>query len=332
MASYGYRPLMTVLVGSQNYDLQTKSSDYDTFTLILPSINSITRLSEPVSVTHADDYGHINIKDIRLALNLLVKTSPNSVEMFYTKFKYITPGFEWLDHFPAYAFRCNPKHMLDAIGGMSHQLRTRNMSSGKRLSHVLRMHSMLHRFFELDEDLLAVDDNVKELAIEAKLNQDKPAWDRLIDSYETSIQKLIKEYDPEVLSKEARKAAQFITELQEKVANSILGQTKIEKSNHPVKPTYVKENTSFYCPNCGNRIICVVNENDKGRLSVNYCSTCGSEINWFEDRSFALLSASEEMIQKLKDGQENPTVYYDEADCDSVCLCEDIKSYLQSGL
>lgn len=323
---------MTVLVGSQNYDLQTENSDYDTFTLILPSINSVARLSEPVSVTHSDEYGHINIKDIRLALNLLKKTSPNSVEMFYTRFKYITPGYEWLDHFPSYVFRCNPKHMLDAIGGMSHQLRSRNMPSGKRLSHVLRMHSMLHRFFELDEDLLAVDNNVKDLAVDAKLNQDKPAWDQLINSYETSIQELIKEYNPDVLSKEASKAEQFITKLQEKLAKSILEQHKIEKSSYPVRPIYVKENTSFYCPNCGERIICVVDENDRGRLSINYCCTCGSEINWFDDRSSTLLSASKEMIQKLKDGQENPTVYYDEADCDSICLCEDIESYLQSGV
>ena len=36
-----YRPVMTVLVGSQNYGLDTENSDYDTCTFILPSPTDI---------------------------------------------------------------------------------------------------------------------------------------------------------------------------------------------------------------------------------------------------------------------------------------------------
>ena len=93
------------------------------------------------------------IKDIRLALNLLKKTSPNSVEYFVSKYKIYNPVFEDILH--EYLddnikmwnmIHCNYSHMLYAMAGMAQQLTKRNMSAGKRYSHALRLMDMHYHF------------------------------------------------------------------------------------------------------------------------------------------------------------------------------------------
>ena len=66
--------VMTVLVGSQNYNIDHENSDIDTYSFILPSMTSIAANEDPISTTLDLKDGHCNIKDIRVALNLLMKT------------------------------------------------------------------------------------------------------------------------------------------------------------------------------------------------------------------------------------------------------------------
>ena len=42
--SQNFEPVMTVLVGSQNYGLDLEDSDYDTYTFILPSVTEVACL------------------------------------------------------------------------------------------------------------------------------------------------------------------------------------------------------------------------------------------------------------------------------------------------
>ena len=149
----GYDPIMTVLVGSQNYGLETPNSDYDTFTFVKPTVSDIATLRNPVSKTFEDELGHIDVKDIRLGLNLLKKTNPNSIECFATKHKYVEVGYEALNNLPWYAFRCDTKHMMMALGGMAHQLGKRNMSAGKRYSHLIRINCMLTNYFDIGSSM-----------------------------------------------------------------------------------------------------------------------------------------------------------------------------------
>lgn len=188
--SFGHKPVMTVLVGSQNYGLATEKSDYDTFTFTLPKVEDIATLKDPVSTTHEDEDGHINIKDIRLALNLLKKTSPNSVECFASKYYVVEPGFEdeiYILHKPT-VLRCDTRHMVSAIGGMAHQLTKRNMSPGKRLSHILRMHCMVYNYFDIKKDILSMTEEELKLAMKAKLDPDNPKWNDMCDEYEKYVQ------------------------------------------------------------------------------------------------------------------------------------------------
>lgn len=191
-----YRPVMTVLIGSQNYDLATPESDYDTCTFVLPTTKAMATLAKPIStLSGSDEYGHINVKDIRLALNNLKKTSPNSVECFASHYKYAEEGFQFLTDFPPIMFRCDTKNMMDSIGGMAEQLKTRNMSHGKRLAHILRMHCMIGNYLDIKADILKMNQLEHDLAMKAKLDPDNPDWDILSAEWERTIQEEIETVD-----------------------------------------------------------------------------------------------------------------------------------------
>jgi len=153
VAAKGYLVVMTSLVGSQNYDLDNDNSDIDTFSFIYPPLSDLSLAREPYAGMFELKDGHCEIKDIRLAFNLLRKTSPNSVEYFTSKYKIYNPIFEPIlkeyleDNIRIWnMIHCNYNHMLSAIAGMAHQLTKRNMPGGKRFSHALRLDDMYYHF------------------------------------------------------------------------------------------------------------------------------------------------------------------------------------------
>lgn len=155
VADAGFEVVMTVAIGSQNYKLDIETSDVDTFTFILPSAYDIAIAANPKSGEWEVEDGKCMYKDIRLALNLLKKTSPNSVECFLGKYRYYNPVYAgileaYLDNEAIlnYMIHCNYSHMLYAMAGMAHQLTKRNMHAGKRYSHALRLYSMSDTFLD----------------------------------------------------------------------------------------------------------------------------------------------------------------------------------------
>ena len=124
---YGYKyVLMTVLVGSQNYNLDTPNSDVDTYSFVLPSYFDIITNKPLVSLELTlSDNSKAYVKDIRLAFNLLRKPSPNSVEYFLSKYKvYDNPAFDQVFETAFYGFdelyyltHANFQNMINAIVG-----------------------------------------------------------------------------------------------------------------------------------------------------------------------------------------------------------------------
>lgn len=221
--SFGHAPVMTVLVGSQNYGLATEKSDYDTFTFTLPKVEDIATLKCPVSTTHEDQAGHINIKDIRLALNLLKKTSPNSVECFASKYYIVEPGFDLIEVArDPILIRCDTRHMMAAIGGMAHQLTKRNMPPGKRLSHILRMQCMVYNYFDIKKDILSMTEEEQKLSMKAKLDPDNPKWNDLCDEYEKYVQESIANVDLNYFNDIEPHARKTIEHLQVQMTRMVL--------------------------------------------------------------------------------------------------------------
>lgn len=221
-----YHVVMTVLCGSQNYGLDTKSSDYDTFTFVLPSVADMAMLKEPVSTMTEDEYGHIEIKDIRLALNLLKKTSPNSVEWFATGYRIIEP--EYTNLFDTYitpeTLRCNTKHMMAAIGGLAHQLTKRNIPPGKRYSHLLRMECMVDNYYNLQSDILSLTGVERIKALKAKMLQNTPFYDGKCFECEQRIKEKIESYSDVDMSEIERLGMSNVNELQLKLFKALIGE------------------------------------------------------------------------------------------------------------
>lgn len=182
VAAKGYLVVMTSLVGSQNYDLDHENSDIDTFSLVYPPLNDLAKAKEPYAGMFELEDGHCEIKDIRLALNLLRKTSPNSVEYFTSKYKIYNPVFEPIlkeyleDNTKLWnMIHCNYSHMLYAMAGMAHQLVKRNMPAGKRFSHTLRLDDMYYHFMNSPNAGAVLELRMggdRELALAAKRNTD----------------------------------------------------------------------------------------------------------------------------------------------------------------
>lgn len=169
--------VMTSLIGSQNYGLDTENSDYDTFSLILPSFEDLALARDPIAGEFEVEDGKCIYKDIRVALNLLKKPSPNSLEVFFSDYMYINPQYtqvfnDYLKYPPhaQYMMHCNYQHMIDACVGMTAQLAKRNMLSGKKLSHAIRMKNMLPYYLDnlYARDILKIHD-LEELSLARKV-------------------------------------------------------------------------------------------------------------------------------------------------------------------
>lgn len=147
-----YQVLWTSLVGSQNYGLESENSDVDTFTIVLPTYFDFISNTNLISFETECLNGKCVVKDLRLMMNLLRETSPNSVEVVASHYKVVEPDYEMI----ALAFfnpdtlfyltHANYHNMVNAIAGLAHQVHGRNMSEGKRYSHILRMADMYEQF------------------------------------------------------------------------------------------------------------------------------------------------------------------------------------------
>lgn len=149
----GYQHIMTVLVGSQNYNLDSENSDIDTYSFVAPKIEDLIYGKEPISKEYNVEDGKCVVKDIRLGLNLLRKPSPNSVECFVSEYKYYEPIYKdilqfYLNEAIQLMIYANYKNMVDAIAGTARGLHGRNMTEGKKFAHCLRLKEMYERYLD----------------------------------------------------------------------------------------------------------------------------------------------------------------------------------------
>ena len=238
--SKGYHVVMTSLVGSQNYNLDTENSDIDTYSFILPSFEDLARGEpEKAGLIFADD-GHCNFKDIRFALNLLKKASPNSVEYFASKYKVYNPLYKdvlepYLEYEPNLwcMIHCNYGHMLGAIAGMARQLTKRNMPAGKRFSHALRLDDMVYNFFNSENEVAPILElrpgGDRDLALQAKLDTN-PANDNYYNIECEAIANKLAEFannwtTNQFYESDERDGMELINELQEELFKKYLMET-----------------------------------------------------------------------------------------------------------
>ena len=214
VAAKGYLVVFTSLVGSQNYDLDDEHSDIDTFSFVYPPLGDIALAKDPYAGMFELEDGHCEVKDIRLALNLLRKTSPNSVEYFVSKYKIYNPVFEPLlkeyledNSRMIDMIHCNNEHMFYAMAGMAHQLSKRNMPAGKRYAHALRLDNMQYNFLNSFNAGAVLDmrpHSDRDLALIAKRDKDIDHESMYNEGCEAIAEKLDKLRESFVLTEAAK--------------------------------------------------------------------------------------------------------------------------------
>lgn len=86
------------LQGSQNYQLDTQTSDIDTKLIVTPTFKDIAMNHNPISTTHIRaNNEHIDFKDIRLMLQTFRKCNLNFLEILFSKYCIVNPLYcnEW---------------------------------------------------------------------------------------------------------------------------------------------------------------------------------------------------------------------------------------------
>jgi len=90
-----HRIVCLVLQGSQNYGLDTMSSDIDTKLILTPTFKDIVMNRQPISTTHVRaDNSHTDWKDIRLMLQTFRKCNLNFLEILFSPYCIMNPLYE----------------------------------------------------------------------------------------------------------------------------------------------------------------------------------------------------------------------------------------------
>lgn len=90
--------IFTALFGSQNYGLATENSDVDTKSIIVPALSDWLWSTEGESnhVIVLPDGSHAEMKPVVGMFKQFIKGNINFLEMLYTPYVDIAPGWEWL--------------------------------------------------------------------------------------------------------------------------------------------------------------------------------------------------------------------------------------------
>ena len=81
------------LYGSQNYKLNSETSDIDTECFIFPTVEDFIFNKNMFSTCVNTEYGTCHIKDVRAAFNELRKSSPNMLELFASPYMIINKEY-----------------------------------------------------------------------------------------------------------------------------------------------------------------------------------------------------------------------------------------------
>jgi predicted nucleotidyltransferase len=93
----GYRVAYICLHGSQNYGLdiynEDYESDFDMKAIVVPTLDDLIMNSKPVSKVYKTEWGQVDVKDIRVYMETLLKANPAYVETLYTPFYIVDDSF-----------------------------------------------------------------------------------------------------------------------------------------------------------------------------------------------------------------------------------------------
>lgn len=157
--------IMTALFGSQNYNLDTNQSDVDTKSIVIPNLKDWLWNEVHYDNINMPDGSHAEIKNVTAMFKQFIKGDINFLEILYTPYVDIAPGWEWFyEELTAQADNIS-RHNLFAQGHtwVSHcqQMRERTLTrldnidpslsyNAKAFMNALRIKESCIRFFEFN--------------------------------------------------------------------------------------------------------------------------------------------------------------------------------------
>ena len=180
------------LQGSQNYGLDTPTSDVDTKLIVVPTFRDIALNKKPVSTTHVrSNEEHIDFKDIRLYMETFKKQNLNFLEILFTDYLIKNPlySYQWnrLTDSRELIARMNPYRAVKSMKGialekyhaMEHpypsklDLIEKYGYDGKQVHHLIRVDDYLTRYIngESYEDCLTPSKHLFDHMLDYKLHK-----------------------------------------------------------------------------------------------------------------------------------------------------------------
>lgn len=181
----GHKVVSVNLYGSQNYDCDTPTSDFDFKAIVIPTMDDVIFSRKPISTDIEFNGGLIDIKDIRLMFDNYKKQNVNFIETLFTRWYWAAPDFvhEWeraremADRVafadPAKSINCmigmakEKEHALAQLYPSKVAIVEKYGFDPKQLMHIIRLYNLMQRFvWKLERDtiptygdLLIPDDN-----------------------------------------------------------------------------------------------------------------------------------------------------------------------------
>lgn len=159
------RIVCLILQGSQNYGLDTPSSDIDTKLIVTPTFKELVFNSKPHSTTHIrKNNEHIDFKDIRLYIETFRKQNLNFLEILYSPYSIVNPKYlsmwntlienrEAITHYnPLRAVKSMKGIAMEKYHAMEHpypskiEVLKKYSYDPKQLHHLLRVEDYLTRY------------------------------------------------------------------------------------------------------------------------------------------------------------------------------------------
>lgn len=147
---YGNSLMGVFLYGSQNYGIQTSNSDIDAKAIIIPSLINIAALKKPISKEYHYNDAHIEVKDIRLMIEMFYKQNMNFLEILFTDYYLINPEYktDWetiLSYRDKLAYFDERQTFISASHQALHTIRQDRLT-GKQIANAWRMSDFLEKY------------------------------------------------------------------------------------------------------------------------------------------------------------------------------------------
>ena len=243
----GYEVAYICVFGSQNYklDLYTDGycSDLDMKAVIVPSLDDIVNNYKPVSTKYEYEYGEIDVKDIRVFIETLVKVNPSYIETLYTPYYIINSKYQEefsyiINNRDLLVYSLKPLFakaiygmMMEKEHAMSHPYPKTKWKidkwgfCGKQTSHCIRLCALMVDYFINGCDLsrsFVPDGKIKELIIDHKLNKVSLDQAKKDVNYYMNIGKEIKDNVVKLFEIDSKYKEKFIFKSKQIIKNNII--------------------------------------------------------------------------------------------------------------